>query len=155
MKKYLFVWLLPLIWTICSLLSFRFPGDEYALYVISSIAGVWITFVVQLANINSPFFLFVVTTVGALVMAVVGFLLAKLRIKLSLWLICFVISAVVICIVTINSYPSFDRAIRKNGSLFAYIFSSINLGLYCAVVLSAIIQPLCRLSKKLMRAGYV
>ena len=31
-RRHVYLWLVPLAWTACSLLSFQFPGDEYGLY---------------------------------------------------------------------------------------------------------------------------
>ena len=137
MKKYLFVWLLPLVWVVCSLLSFIFPGDEYALYGISSFVGVWIVLVVDLpGDIHSPVFPLAIAVTGSVIMACFGLILTKLRVNIKLWLVLYTISAIAILVLTISSFPSLDRAIRKNGSLFAYIFYSMNMAMYTAVFLS-------------------
>lgn len=49
---------------------------------------------------------------------------------------------------TINSYQSIERALGKNGSWWAYIFGSLNLGLYASVILSVIITLIVKLFEK-------
>ncbi len=152
MKKYLFLWVLPVGWAVCSLASFIFPGDEYGLYGISSFVGVWIVLVVDLpGDIHSPIFPLAIAVTGSVIMACFGLILTKLRVNTKLWLVIYVVSAVAICVLTISSFESFDRAMRKNGSLFAYIFYSMNMGMYTAVLLSITGKGLTWLFRKTFR----
>ncbi|MHC4087877.1 MAG: hypothetical protein ACYSU3_17690 [Planctomycetota bacterium] len=148
MKKYLYVWLLPLLWSTCSLLSFQFPGDEYAIYAVSSMAGTWavVLFNIQ-GDIHDFSFRGTITTTGIVVMLITGFILAKLRVKIKLWFVLYITLAAVILATTINSYPSIEKALSKNGSWWAYIFGSLNLGLYASVILSVIITLIVKLVK--------
>ena len=148
MKKYIYVWLLPLLWSVCSLISFEFPGDEYGIYVISSIAGIW---AVPLFNIHGDIHKFAfrggITAAGIIVILIMGFILAKLLVKMKLWFLLYITLAAVALVVMIGSYPSIEKALSKNGSLWAYIFGSLNLGLYASVILSAIITLRAKLFK--------
>jgi len=149
MKKYVYVWLLPLCWSACSLLSFRFPGDEYAIYAVSSMAGTWAVFLLNIqGDIHKFAFRGTITTAGIIVMLIVGFILAKLRVKMKLWFVLYITLAAVILAITINSYPSIEKALSKNGSWLAYIFGSLNLGLYASVILSVIITLIVKLFEK-------
>lgn len=146
MRKYLYTWLVPLLWAVSSLLSLRFPGDEYGLYTVSSIAGVWgyLLFRPSGSPSNTLFWL-TITIAGMLVMSVFGFVLSKLRAKIVLFGAIYAAAAIVFCVFLICSYPSFEKAISKNGSLWAYVFSSMNLGLYVSVILTAIISGISKL----------
>ena len=149
MKKYVYVWLLPLLWSICSLLSFQFPGDEYAIYAVTSMAGTWavILFKIQ-GDIHDFAFRGTITITGAIVMLTAGILLAKLRVKMRLWFVIYIIAAVVFLVVSLSNYPTIEKALSKNGSWWAYILGSINMGLYVSVVLSMIITLIIKLVKK-------
>lgn len=136
LKNTFFVWLLPLLWASCSLVSFHFPGDEYALYVVSSIAGVWIGFVFEFGDIHNPAIPLSVAATGAGVMAAVGFVMDRVRVRRFVWGILYVIATLMIFVSAIGVYPSTERALSKNGSWWAYIFFSFNMGLYIAVALS-------------------
>ncbi|HUS72500.1 MAG TPA: hypothetical protein VMY06_05485 [Sedimentisphaerales bacterium] len=149
MKKYVYVWLLPFFWSICSLVSFEFPGDEYAIYAVSSMAGTWAVFLLNIqGDIHKFAFRGTITTTGIIVMLIVGFILAKLRVKLILWFVLYITLAAVILAITISSYPSIEKALSKNGSWWAYIFGSLNLGLYASVILSVIITLIVKLFEK-------
>jgi hypothetical protein len=148
MKKFVYVWLLPSLWSICSLLSFRFPGDEYGIYAVSSMAGTWAVFLFNIqGDIHKFAFRGTITTAGIIVMLIVGFILDKLRVKLKLWLVLYITLAALILVMTISSYPSIEKALSKNGSWWAYMFGSLNLGLYASVILSVIITLMVKLFK--------
>ncbi len=138
MKNKYFVWILPILWAGCSLLSFRFPGDEYAMYGISSIAGVWIVFFISLDIIHNPMFPVSIALTGAIVMMILGFLMDLIKIRKAMWKILFPAAVIVIFVISIKAYPTIERALRKNGSWWTYIFFSINMGLYFSILLSFI-----------------
>ena len=148
MKKYLFVWLIPVLWSASSLLSLNWPGDEYGLYAVSSLAGTWIVFLVKPGG--SPHdmaFWLPITVCGILVMSICGFVLSLLKASLKVWIPVYLLSAVALCVLAVCSYPSFEKAMSKNGSLWAYIFSSMNIGLYVSVIFTAIISGILKMIK--------
>jgi len=148
-NKYIYVWLLPLVWAACSVLSFRFPGDEYALYAISSMIGTWVVMVIDMpGDIHHPAFWISITVTGAIIMSLVGLGMSVLRTKIKLWLILYIVASVIFFIVTLSSYPSIEKALSKNGSWWAYIFSSLNMGMYVSVVLCATTSGLAGIIKK-------
>jgi uncharacterized membrane protein len=67
---------------------------------------------------------------------------------MKLWFVLYITLAAVILAITINSYPSIERALSKNGSWWAYILGSLNLGLYASVILSVIITLIVKLFEK-------
>ena len=149
MKKYLYVWLLPLVWSICSFMSFQFPGDEYGLYAVSSMIGIWIAFLVDMpGDIHHPAFWMSITATGAIIMALIGWGLSALRVKLRLLLILHICAAVAFFLLVVFSYPSIEKVLSKNGSWWAYIFSSLNMGLYASVIFSGIITGILRIVQK-------
>ena len=139
MKRTFYLWLLPLLWTTCSLFSFQFPGDEYAMYAISSMAGAWVLFFIKNAgDIHDLIFRGSIALTGAVTMTLFGVLMDRLRIRKVVWGFIFLAASVAIFILSIKAYPTIDKALRKNGSWWAYIFFAINMGLYCSVFLSFI-----------------
>ena len=147
MKRRFFLWFLPLTFAICSVISFQYPGDEYALWGYSSIAGTWIWFVFQAGDMHNPMIPALAAGTGALVMAIPGLLLTKLKTNIRLWLWVFVICSVAIFIFTITRYPTIEKALSKNGSWQAYIFSSINVGLYLSIVPTVLIDIIIKFAK--------
>jgi len=69
-------------------------------------------------------------------MAGVGFLMDRLQIRKAMWAVLFVGSALVIFVAEIKSYPTIQHALSKHGSWWAYVFFSVNMGLYLAILLS-------------------
>lgn len=138
----------PLAWAGCSLLHFQYPGDEYAMYFISSVAGSWIFSIFQAGDIHNPLIPLSVAATGAVVIAAAGWLLVRLRVRKALWAGLFAASALVILWLMLHSFPNLERALRKNGSWWAYVCSAVQLGMYTATVLSAAVVGITRLCRR-------
>lgn len=151
-KQRFFVWLLPVLWGACSLLHYHFPGDEYWMYAISSFAGFWIALITKVGDSNNPMFPILIAVAGAIVMAGVGWFMDWMRIWKKLWVIIFAICAIGIFAISILSFPSIERALQKNGSLWAYILFSFNIGMYLSVILAVNLTSIARLWRKVKTA---
>ncbi len=139
MKRHFYVWCVPLVFAVVSLLSFQWPGDEYALWVASSIVGVWWGFIFQVGDIQQWHIPWLTAAVGMVVLAPLGWALDRLRLDRRLWLGLLVVGTIGMFLWSILSYESIDRAIRKNGSLQAYLLASINMGLYLSIIMGLLI----------------
>ncbi len=142
-----YVWLLPLLCGTCSLLHSQYPGDENAMWIIGSLPGLWIApfaFLVQDAKSAAPL---LIALALAAAMLPVGLAMDFFRIRKTLWAVLFGLFSIAILLLSVLSYPSIERAINKNGSWWAYIFFSINFGVYTSVIISAILTLFSRLVK--------
>lgn len=135
-RRIFFLWFIPILWAGCSLLSFQFPGDEYGLWALSSIAGVWIGKVFPFGDIHNSVIPLSVALVGAAAITPFGLLMDLLRVGRVLWAVLYVLCGAAVLIGSIHSFESIDAALTKNGSWAAYIFFSANSGMYFAVFLS-------------------
>ena len=82
--------------------------------------------------------LWIILLTGVSVLAALGFVMDRLRISKRIWGTLFGLCFVIVLVLSILQYPSLDRAIRKNGSITAYIAASCNVGLYLSIVLAFI-----------------
>ena len=152
--RWLFVWLLPVVWTSVAWTNFYYPGDEYGSFVAGSLAGVWIALVVQMsgspANMLPPLLM-----AGALTVAVAGLLMDLLRVRWTAWIVLWLGAAMLLFAWSFGSFASVERAISKNGSIQAYILPSINLGLYFASITMLLgagaYRLFCRLRNRIAR----
>ena len=135
-KQTFYIWMIPLIWAIFSILQFREPGDDYGLYAFSSFVGVWILFLTRQGDVHSLIFPLSITLAGTIVMLLIGLWMDKVRIRKIIWIAIYIISVLAIFYISINAYPSIEHALSKNGSWWAYIFFSINMGLHVSILLS-------------------
>jgi len=133
-----FTFVLPILFACCSLLSFKFPGDEYAMYAISSYVGSWIDHIVPFGDIHNPLIPISIALTGAVVMAGLGFLMDCLKASKRRWIILYIAGALGFFIYSVAGYPSIQEAIAKNGSLMAYALFSINLSLYLSTIISLV-----------------
>jgi glucan phosphoethanolaminetransferase (alkaline phosphatase superfamily) len=128
---------LPSIWAVAAITSYFHPGDEYGLLLVSSIAGAWVCFGMEnVGHVRDVLWIIVLT--GVAVLAALGFVMDRLRISKRIWGTLFGLCFVIVLVLSILQYPSLDRAIRKNGSITAYIAASCNVGLYLSIVLASI-----------------
>lgn len=120
--------LAPVCWGLGCALSYTQPGDEYALYAIGSIAGSWVAL---FANSGGPP-LFSVLLTGCAVLFGLGWLLDRLGANRRLWAGLWVAIGLGLLAWSIGSFESYERAMRKNGSLLAYVAASSQLGITLA-----------------------
>jgi len=131
-----FVWMLPALWAACSLLQHRFPGRVWFLRRLRD-PGIWsLPFVFRSVSIHNaaPY----VALAGAPLVAAVGLAMDRVRVRKALWMVLWGATAVAAFCVVLMSFPSMDRAIRKNGSLLAYVLLAATIGLYGASVFSLV-----------------
>lgn len=125
----------PLGWAAVSLLHFQFPGDEYALWAISSMAGTWVLWLLpNVGDIKQLWLPLTVAGAGALVLAGGGALLRWLRVRWWVWTILWLIASAGWLVFTLSQYPTLERALAKNGSWWAYILSALLMGTNTALV---------------------
>jgi hypothetical protein len=129
-----FVILLPIIWAATATISFLHPGDEYRFFVLSSIAGSWVCFLLPNSGHLSDV-LWLILLTGFVVLGFLGFLMDKLNMSQRLWLVTFATCSFVILVWILTKYSSLHRAIQANGSITAYVVGASNIGLYLSVIL--------------------
>lgn len=135
MKQLHYTWLLPLCWTPLSALGYLYPGDEYALYAMGSLPGLWAYFLFRLGDVNSFLFPLHIALGGALVMALGGLALDKLGAnRRTFWLAAPVLAAVLL-FYSLSSHGSLEEALGKNGSYQAYVLLSVNVAVYLVAAL--------------------
>jgi hypothetical protein len=66
---------------------------------------------------------------GAPIIALAGWCMDRVRVRWWVWLPLWLALAATICITSILDYPSYQRAISKNGSLQAYVLFGSNFSL--------------------------
>jgi hypothetical protein len=86
-------------------------------------------------------------------MAVLGILLDLLRARRWWWLGLWAAVAVALLGTTLADYPSYQRAMSKNGSLGAYIYFSLNAGLTVASLIMLVVAALLPLFRRGSRPG--
>ena len=115
------------------------------------LAGIWIApfafLFASLGDVSKETAAAFIAVAGAIVMLPIGIAMDFLRVHKLLWAILFLICALTLFIAAIMSYPSIERAISKNGSWWAYILFSINIGIYISIILSVIITLILRISR--------
>jgi len=154
-----FVWVLPILWGACSLAQSKFPGDENGFYVLSWIPAAWIAPFILLGRGSKEAIPVFVVLAGTPVMVGIGWVMDCLRIRKVLWAGLDLAGGLAVLFLTLSSYPSIERAVSTNGSLWAYVLLASNLGLYASVGLSVILTCIARgvrwstaLSKEAWRA---
>lgn len=132
---------LPLLWSLATIGSFKYPGDEYGMLVGGAIAGFWpLFFVPSVGHVDSV--MPVVLLLGTATMLLLGWALDWARAPRLAWMLVWAALGAALCWRMLAVYPSLARAVSKNGSLAAYLFTSLNFSLYLT---SLLLIPVTRL----------
>jgi hypothetical protein len=86
---------------------------------------------------------------GAPLVALVGLAMDWVRVRKRLWGILWLGVGIAVFCAVLFSFPSIDRAIRKNGSIMAYVLLGVTVGLYAASLLSLVGTGAWRIAKRL------
>lgn len=139
-----YVWLLPAVWAVGTTTQHQYPGDEYGFYALSALPAFWCAPFIFLAHASMQTIVPWVVFAGAPVMALAGWMLDCLRVSRPLWAILFLVSDLTVCLLAVGSYPSVERAIAANGSLWAYGLLGANVGLHLSVAVSVVVTVAAR-----------
>jgi len=128
---------LPALWGIGSLVHFHFPGDEYWLWVLGSIAGSWVAFIMpNTGDIHHWTLRAAVVGTGALTMFGAGALLLWLKVPIRAWIAGWLVSAPAMFALSLRGVSSFADALAKNGSWTA-------CGLFASLAAATFTTALC------------
>ncbi len=149
MKNYspFFCLLVPLIWGASSYFHHYYPGDEKGMWLLSSVAGLWVAPFVFISGASDTAAAAGITVAGVIVLVPIGFAMDIFHVRRLFWVILFPVCSLAVLVAAIMSFPSIERAISKNGSWWAYIFFSINIGIYLSIILSSILTLTVKLLK--------
>ena len=134
----------PLIFFVVTYIHYFYPGDEFFMWGLSSIAGTWIY--ILLAKItHANFFkdylhisIALIALTGSLTLFPFAKTLQKRKISNNFFYFSYLIFFVLILIKLLPSFTSMRLIESKNGSILAYIFCSLNCSLYVTLVFAFI-----------------
>lgn len=130
---------LPAIWAACSFFQYFFSGDEYMLYALGSLPGIWLYYLALLPQINTIFFPLCISLAGCIPLFGVGCLMQRFRLRPTVFLASWFAMLVFVGANIVLTYDSYASAIAKNGSIMAYILFAVNVGLILAIPVSCIL----------------
>ena len=136
MKRDLFyIWFIPLLWCGFTIVSYFHPGDEHALFVLGSIAGTWLFFLIEFRG-PAGMMAAMAIVMGMAVVGLGGLLLDMLRVRKRVWFSLFVVLVVLLFIWQLVEYGSLTRMANKNRYVAAVIVAVCNWSIYLATFLS-------------------
>ena len=132
--------LIPLLWLLVTWTSWKHPGDEYGLFAVGALPGIWIVAFLKFSHLREV--LPAILLVGGATMALAGWLMDRLRIWKLVWLSLLIAGTCLLVLWALSQFPTYNKAISRNGSLTAYIAASLNISSYVAastlIVLTAV-----------------
>lgn len=145
-RQIFFIWVLPLLWAVGSLMQSGAAGDENGFYVLSSLPAAWIARFVFAGRERVPEETLPVLVVlaGLPIMAAIGWVMDHLHVRRRLWAIVYLVGAASILTLALAGYGRIERAISKNGSLRAYVLLASSLGLFLSVFLATLLSGVAR-----------
>ncbi len=132
-----YTWILPLLWTPCPLIQYRFPGDEYAMFAVSSIPGFWVGLIRPFGDIHDPAIPISIALAGALTVTAIGLLMDWMRVSKKTWVALFLSPLVIFSVITIVSRIR-NKGFESPDDLMTSIPLFISLSLYLSVPISVV-----------------
>ena len=126
-----FLWVLPAWFVIASLVGFSVPGHGGQLFFIGALPGVW-----ACALFDGGALGLAPTLLGGVpILALLGWLLDRLRAGLGLWLFAVMLSTLIAGYLLMQGHADAEAAIARHGSLLAYAVCALQLGSYGATLI--------------------
>ena len=142
-KAFFFTWLLAVIWAAISWFSFYHPGDEYGVWAMGSLPGLWMVFLrANQGDIHE--FLLPVLGAGAVTILFLGLILDLLRVSRRWFFVSWPCVAVglFIGVLALADRP-LQRASTPTEGLLLYSLGAINVGLWLTIIIT-LIGHFCR-----------
>ncbi|MCA8951267.1 MAG: hypothetical protein KDE27_17300 [Planctomycetes bacterium] len=133
-----FVWLLPLWFAIGSVLGSMVAGHNGQLFFVGALAGIWASALVEPGEASLG--LAQALLGGVPLLALLGWLLDRLRAELWLWGAAAGLTTALAGYFLIQGHADFEAAIAYHGSLFAYLVCALQLGSYGATLIVLVLQ---------------
>jgi chromate transport protein ChrA len=148
--KTIFIWVIPILWGCNILILYFFPGDEHVCLFFGSMAVWWIKLIIgQFDGINQA--LYIALPIGCLMMALLGFLLDRLKAGKKAFFILTAITTLLLFILVLNLHSwSLERMHRK-WSLPGAAACTFNLGLTFSTAVMVVLCGYERLKRLLKR----
>lgn len=146
-----FRFLIPGAWGANTWVSFHHPGDEYGLFGVGALPAVWLIYIAAPQKMMAALAPIIAGGMASLFLA--GWALDVMRARLTAWAVAVLLLTAALVTWSIASFPSYDRALAKNGSLTAYVSGALNVSLYVVTGLSLGLVPLSRAVRNGWRRG--
>jgi hypothetical protein len=143
-----YVLTLPLLWGAIDFANFFYPGDEYGGWAASSLPGLWAAFFVSGSALQM---LPAILIAGLVVGAVFGWLMDRLAVPWGPWYLLWVVVGGMLFYWSVQDYPTWGRAMSKNGSIQAYILPSLNVGLMLSSIVCLFVTAAARGVSRVVR----
>lgn len=141
---------LPFAWLLVTIVSWNYPGDEYGLFLASALPAIWVAPLLSYLHISEV--LWSILPAGFLTMLLLGWALDALRVRRSAWIAAVLAIAIGLVLLGLWEFPTYQRAIAKNGSLTAYVAAGLSLGLLLATIFGIVVTPVWRGLVRLLRS---
>lgn len=132
----------PVAWGTTTYFSFHSPGDEYGLFGVGALPASWLLVFGSPGRLELA--LPYIIAAGMTSMGLAGWGLDALRFRFWLWLLGVAVISISLVTYALSMYPSYDRAMSKNGSFTAYVASALNIAYYLTTCLALALTPLAR-----------
>jgi len=124
-----FVWLLPLVFAVGTVLGSFWPGHDGHLFFLGTLVGVWACSLFDVGNDVSAWIL--PTLLGGVpILLLLGLLLDRLRADLAPWLAVSLVVGAVAGFVLMQGHGDLDAARAYHGSFLGYAVCALQLGSY-------------------------
>jgi len=146
-KDTFYVWNIPFMWTVFTIISFSRPGNDYGLFIYGAIVGSWVRFIHPVPLTVKG--LFYILPVGVAILGLLGYFMDRLRVRRAVWTIFFFLSLGALFGLAIMHYGSMEMMVMKEGAVKAVLFPVCSWAVYASVVMSILLTAPARVAEKM------
>ncbi|MEZ6126199.1 MAG: hypothetical protein R3C49_23980 [Planctomycetaceae bacterium] len=145
----------PGLWLIAVLVSANHPGDEYGLIGVASLPAWWIAPLIWLLGMNvirqKLLAIVLISVAGCTALFAVGWAMDRLKVSARFWALTVLAFFAWTLWLSLSQYPTYARAIAKNGSIHAYWSASLAVSVYTMSVACLAVTGVWRLAVRIFR----
>ncbi len=141
-RKPFYIWLVALVWAVVCWASFYHPGDEYMLWAMGSVPGLWaVLWHGNQGDIHG--FLLPVLGAGAVTMLLLGLILDLMRVSRGWFFVAWpVVGVALFSAVMVFADHPLQRSHTVTDGLISYSLAAINVAL-CFTIVFGLVGTLC------------
>jgi hypothetical protein len=144
MRRLRFLWLLPLLWALVMVGARIHRGDEYGKFLIAALPAWPLGLLFRELVPWRTTMLVDAWICGIPLLALIGWGMDRARASLGLFLATWLVLAAVMAFAGVREHATLGKAISKNGSLWAYVFSGLGFMAPVAAFLALVLALMRR-----------
>lgn len=140
--KISYIWFIPLMWILVSMVLYFYPGDEYGCFYFGTLPASLICFFYDFGSMTKN--LLAILPIGTIIFTGTGFCLDRLKANKKIFFVILALTTIALFCYGVVDLGSLDRVQRKY-SIPGFAGLSLNIALFFTIMISLAVYGFTRL----------